>query len=184
MAENLKVTHYRNGDPILTVTDAYKWKKLKYGAYCNYDNNDSNADTYGCLYNWYAVDDSRNIAPEGWHVPTNEEWKELEIDIGMSQSQAESTRWRGTDEGDKLKSTNGWNNGGNGTEDYGFSALPGGFRSINGLYNRMGYNAYFWSAFEDNSSNAWDRYLYYGSSDVGRDNYDKRYGFSVRCVRD
>lgn len=74
IAENLKVTHYRNGDAIPEVTDNEQWKNLNSGAYCAYDNNESNAAVYGYLYNWYAMNDSRNIAPEGWYVPSDEEW--------------------------------------------------------------------------------------------------------------
>lgn len=103
MAENLKVMRYRNGDAIPNVTGGTDWSNLSTGAYCSYDNDDNNIDTYGLLYNWYAVDDSRNLAPEGWHVPTDEEWKELEMYLGMSQSEADDTGYRGTDEGGKLK---------------------------------------------------------------------------------
>ena len=126
MAENLKVTKYRNGEIIEKVkTD---WGELSTGAYCNYNNDDSNADTYGSLYNWYAVNDRRSIAPKGWHVPTDEEWKQLEMYLGMSQSQADQYASRG-DEGKKLKSTYGWR--GKNTDDYGFAALPAGGAFIN-----------------------------------------------------
>jgi uncharacterized protein (TIGR02145 family) len=92
---------------------------------------DSNKVTYGLLYTWYAVDDSRTIAPKGWHVPTDEEWKELEMYLGMSQSEADDTYWRGTDEGGKLKATGTeyWNSPNEGANnESGYSALPGGFR--------------------------------------------------------
>ena len=89
MAENLKVTRYRNGDEISHVTDNISWNNLSASAYCNYDHDVGNASNYGVLYNWYAVNDSRNIAPIGWHVPTDEEWKTLEMYLGMSQSQAD-----------------------------------------------------------------------------------------------
>ncbi|MEJ2629601.1 MAG: fibrobacter succinogenes major paralogous domain-containing protein, partial [bacterium] len=87
MAENLKVTHYRNNDEIPNVTYWGDWHDLSTGAYCDYNNNEGNVSTCGHLYNWYAVNDSRNIAPEGWHVPTDEEWKELEMYLGMSRSE-------------------------------------------------------------------------------------------------
>lgn len=99
MAENLKVTRYRNGTAIPTVTSNTDWFNLTTGAYCNYDNSTSDAAIYGRLYNWYAVNDSRNIAPTGWHVPSDEEWKTLEKYLGMSQSEADDTGWRGTNEG-------------------------------------------------------------------------------------
>jgi uncharacterized protein (TIGR02145 family) len=187
MAQNLKVTHYRNGDPIPNVTDAGTWSGLATGAYCNYNDDEGNVAVYGKLYNWYAVDDSRNIAPAGWHVPTDAEWKQLEMYLGMSQAEADQTGWRGTDEGGKLKEadTTHWQSPNTGaTNESGFSALPGGDRGTNGSFYDMGYNAYFWSSTESSSSYAWSRGLSCYNSQVGRDYNDKRYGFSVRCVRD
>jgi len=93
--ENLKVTRYRNGDPIPNVTNNSTWAGLSTGAYCYNNNNPANGNTYGALYNWYAVDDARGLAPAGWHVPTDEEIMELEMYLGMSQSQADSAGWRG-----------------------------------------------------------------------------------------
>jgi len=187
MAENLKVTHYRNGVAITNVTDNTEWSNLTTGAYCNYDNNTSNAATYGRLYNWYAIDDSRNIAPAGWHVSTDEEWKELEMYLGMSQTDANYTGWRGTDEGGKLKEegTTHWNSPNTGaTNESGFTALPGGSRHNNdGSYGNISIFANFWSSTESGSK-AWKRYLYSGNSQVGRGDDYKRYGYSVRCVRD
>jgi len=187
MAENLKVTHYRNGDPIPHVTDGATWGALTTGAYCEYDNNPSNVATYGRLYNWYAVDDSRNIAPEGWHVPTDEEWKQLEMYLGMSQAEADGSSWRGTDEGGKLKEsgTTHWASPNTGaTNESGFTALPGGYRGSNGYYHLMGNYAFFWSSTEYNDHDAWYRNLTYHLSEVSRSNPNKHYGFSVRCVRD
>ncbi len=91
------VTHYRNGDPIPNVTDDGTWRTLSTGAYCNYNSDKADAALYGRLYNWYAVDDSRSIAPEGWHVATDDEWKQLEMYLGMSQAEADSEGWRGID---------------------------------------------------------------------------------------
>ena len=187
MAENLKVTHYRNGDPIPNVTDDYEWSLLSTGAYCEYDNNPANVATYGRLYNWYAVDDSRNIAPEGWHVPTDAETKQLEMYLGMSQAEADATSWRGTDEGGKLKEagTTHWSPPNTGaTNESGFTALPGGYRNLSGYFNHMGLIAYFWSSTEYFSTNAWYRDLHYYNSQVGRYDFNKHYGFSIRCVRD
>lgn len=187
MAENLRVTRYRNGDPIPNVTDNTDWANLTTGAYCNYDNNESNVATYGRLYNWYAVDDSRSIAPAGWHVPTDEEWKELEMFLGMSRSEADDWGDRGTDEGGRLKEigTAHWNGPNTGaTNESGFSALPGGYRSYDGSFNYLGKGAYFWSSTQDNSGNAWSRGLSYDYSVVYRLNYYKQDGFSVRLIRD
>jgi len=190
MAENLKVTHYRNGNPIPRVTSNSAWKDLRTGAYCVYNNNESYAETYGYLYNWYAVNDNRNLAPEGWHVPSDEEWKELEMFLGMSQSEADDTGFRGTNEGSKLAGNASlWDNGGlENNSDFGvsgFSALPGGYRdSSNGAFDGIGNDASFWSATESNSDYAWYRYLGYYYSAVLRRYYDKQDGYSVRLVRD
>ena len=189
MAENLKVTHYSNGDAIPNITSNSTWGNTYTGAYCVYNNTPANADTYGNLYNWYAVDDSRNIAPEGWHVPTDEEIMELEMALGMSYDQAHSTGWRGTNEGSKLAGGYDlWQNGNlrNNSEfdTSGFSFLPGGYRYINGGFGMMGYSGYLWSSTEYSSTHAWSRFLHYYYTTVYRNDYGKRYGFPVRCVRD
>lgn len=193
MAENLKVTHYRNGDSIPPVRNNSEWASLTTGARCDYDNDTDNVPTYGRLYNWYAVNDSRGIAPEDWHVPSDDDWKQLEMYLGMSQSEADDTGYRGTDEGGKLKST-GTIEGGDGlwcspntgaTNSSGFSALPGGYRFYYfGYFYLLGNYAYFWSSTEYGSYPAWRRVLTCYSSGVGRNDNTKRNGFSVRCVRD
>lgn len=175
MAENLKVTHYRNGDFIPYVTNNSKWEDLKTGAYCNYDNNIKNTSIYGNLYNWYAVKDTRKVAPEGWHIPTYQEWKELE-------------NYLGSNVGGKLKeSRNGYwkelNKGA--TNASGFSAIPGGWRgNYHGTFSEIGRIAFFWSASENSSVSAWDRYLHSNRSVVDRSNGSKQDGHSVRCIKD
>ncbi len=177
MAENLKVTHYRNGDPIPNVTDDDEWKDLSSGARCIYDNNTSNLSIYGRLYNWYAVNDSRGLAPEGWHIPTDEEWKELEMYLGTNEGSklaGNPALWKDGD----LKNNNAF-------RESGFSALPGGYRnSYDGNFYDMGYSATFWSASEDYNVGAWYRYLSYHDSDITRSGYYKLGGFSVRCLRE
>ena len=189
MAENLKVTHYRNGDAIPNVTDNTEWTNLTTGAYCEYDNSSDNVAMYGRLYNGYAVDDSRKLAPEGWHVPTDAEWKQLEMALGMSQSEADDAGWRGTNEGSKLAGrADLWSDGGleNNAEFgiSGFSALPGGYRYGGGYFTLKGAKGSFWSSAESSSGYAWLRALSGLGSGVGRDSGDEPYGFSVRCVRD
>ena len=192
MKENLKVNHYRNGDELPDITDGGDWSNLSTGAYCNYNNNDSMAETYGHLYNWHAVNDSRNIAPDGWHVPSDEEFMELEMYLNMSESEANSTGWRGTNEGSKLAGNAGlWDNGDleNNSEfgTSGFSAFPAGYRYYyDGSYYGMGNFGYFWSSSELYSFYAWSRLLSYSNSDVSRNlslSY-KLFGFSVRCLKD
>jgi len=190
MAENLKVIHFRNGESIQNVSDSIQWADLNTSGYCNYENNGSNVAIYGRLYNWYAINDIRIIAPEGWHIPSDEEWKELEMYLGMNQYQADDFGWRGTDEGGKLKETGTlhWNNPNNGaTNESGFSALPGGYRGDYNLYvgfDDMCYYAYFWTSTEQNSNYALLRSLCYEKQVIFRGYYTKRCGFSVRCVKD
>ena len=173
MKENLKVTHYKNGDVIPQVQDKQAWAKLTTGAWCYYNNDASNGTKYSKLYNWYAVHDPRGLAPNGYHIPTDEEWKKLTDYLG-GESGA----------GTKMKSTSGWNNNGNGTNSSGFSGLPGGYRNYNGAFYYIGIYGFWWSSTEIFNLNAWTRYLNYNSGYVGRGNYGKERGFSVRCLRD
>ncbi|MBN2543062.1 hypothetical protein JXI42_09390 [bacterium] len=191
MAENLKVTHYRDGTSIPNITNDNEWYGLyetETGAYCEYDNGTSNVAAYGRLYNWYAVDDSHGLAPDGWHVPTDEEWKTLEIYLGMNPAEADSYGYRGTNEGSKLAGrADLWYDGD--LEDdpefgsSGFTALPAGYRDGDGSYYDLIHNSYFWSSSESVRS-AWYRNIYYYYAVVYRYRYSKLYGFSVRCVRD
>ena len=177
MQENLKVTHYRNGDAIPNVTDNTQWSNLTTAAYCNYNNDINNVATYGRLYNWYAVVDNRNLCPTDWHTPTDDEWTILtdylggETIAGGKMKEIGTTHWLSPNTG--------------ATNESGFTALPGGYRSYYvGSFDDITYYAYFWSATEYNSLNAWNRNLDYGYTDVFRYFYDKMYGFSVRCVKD
>jgi uncharacterized protein (TIGR02145 family) len=186
MAENLKVTHYRNGDLVPHVTGS-EWASLSNGAYCEYENSENYVVDYGRLYNWYAINDSRNIAPAGWHVPSDEEWKLLEIYLGMNQIEANQEANRGIDEGGKLKEagTTHWfypNKGA--TNESGFSALPAGYRDYSGLYRSIGEYAAFWSFTESNIFVAWCRFLGCNYSGVDRGDTGKHNGLSVRCIMD
>ena len=177
MSENLKVTKYRDGTAIPTGLSNSEWENTTSGAYAVYDNNETHADTYGYLYNWYAVDDSRNIAPDGWHVPTDDEWTTLTDYLGGTSVAGGKMKETGTSH---------WNSPNTGaTNESGFTAFPGGYRyGSNGYYNDVGSYGYFWSSSEPHSSNAWERKLYYDDSGVNRVNTIKKRGFSVRCVRD
>jgi len=136
---------------------------------------------YGVLYNWPAA---VNACPAGWHLPSDDEWKTLEMYLGMSQSEADGISWRGTDEGKKMKSTSGWYSNGNGTNSSGFNALPGGYRSGDGSFYDLGNFGIWWPATEYNSNDAWYRRLSYSYDGVDRYHNYKGYGFNVRCVRD
>jgi len=187
MVENLKVTHYRNGDPITHAPDNGAWGGITVGAFCNYDNNEDHVAAYGRLYNWYAVDDSRNIAPEGWHVPTDEEWKQLEINLGMSLAEAIADGWRGTDEGGKLKEagTAHWVSPNDGaTNESGLTALPGGYRYGSGFFYKLGEEGSFWSSTVYDSYSGWFHSVSYNSPQIFRSIGALENGYSVRCVRD
>jgi len=190
MAENLKVTHYRNGDPILHITDNGNWLTTTDGAYSIYDNDSANVNTFGNLYNWYAIDDARGLAPEGWHVPSDEEIKQLEMYLGMTQSQAEAISYRGTNEGSKLAgNANLWNDGSleNDPEfgSSGFNLLPGGYREINnGDFIQIYSYGHFWSTTEEDMSYVWTRGITSSLTQVYRYYNSKHVGYSVRCVRD
>jgi uncharacterized protein (TIGR02145 family) len=181
MAEDLKTTRYRNGDPIPNITDGTEWSNLTTEAYCNFNNNANNVATYGRLYNWYAVSDSRNIAPAGWHVPSDEEWQTLEDYLGGPDVAGGKMKTIGTIE----EGTGLWYSPNTGaTNSSGFSALPAGYRSSNGSFDHLGYFAFFWSATEDYSGLASYRILNYVGSDVSRYSNLRRSGVSVRCLRD
>ena len=199
-AENLRTTTYADGTDIPAGLTDGEWTATTSGATAVYGEGSSYCENfspdidacdeaqslaeYGRLYNWYAVDDARGLCPSGWHVPTDGEWMVLEMELGMSESEANSTGWRGTDEGTQLKSTYGWYNGGNGTDDFGFSALPGGHRSYsNGYFYFAGSGGHWWSSSPSGGS-AWYRFLYGYNPDVSWDDSSPRYGFSVRCLRD
>ena len=171
--KNLDVTTYRNGEAIPQVQDANAWANLRTGAWCYYENNTANGTTYGKLYNWYAVNDPRGLAPNGYHIPSDAEWTILTNYLGAEYIA-----------GTKMKSSSGWKNNGNGTNTIGFEGLPGGCRVGNGDFNNVGATGYWWSSSENNSNYAWFRNLYYNDGYVNSYNFYKQNGFSVRCLRD
>jgi uncharacterized protein (TIGR02145 family) len=173
-AENLRTTKYRNGTDIPNVTISSSWASLSTPAYCWYNNEQTTyANNYGALYNWYAVN-TGNLCPTGWHVPTDAEWTALTDYVGGASIA-----------GTKLKATSGWNSGGNGTNEYGFSTLPGGSRGdFYGAFNDVGGCGGWWSSTEDATTPAWYRLVDYDYEGVYRYSFSKRYGFSVRCIKD
>ena len=174
MVKNLDVTTYRDGTAIPQVTDPAAWAALTTGAWCWY-NNTSNT-TYGKLYNWYAVNDPRGLAPAGFHVPSDGEWTTLSTTLGgLSVA------------GDKMKSagTTLWASPNTGaTNSSGWAGLPGGSRGTSGSFFNDGFNGYWWSSTENLTTNAWYHYLYSSNGYIFRYYFGKPYGFSVRCLRD
>ncbi len=178
MAENLKTTKYCNGDPIPNVMNNTLWQNLVSGAWAHYNNDSQYDTTYGKLYNWFAVNDSRNVCPCGWHVPTDPEWTILADYLGGVSVASGKLKSTGTQ---YWKSPNK-----SATNESGFSGLPGGHRSTNGTFYNMGTFGYWWSSTEFNSNpfSALNRDLYYNIQNfVWVHNY-KKSGFSVRCIKD
>jgi uncharacterized protein (TIGR02145 family) len=176
MLEDLRTTHYRNGDPVPEVIDNSNWESLNNGAYCNYENNNDISDTYGLLYNWFAINDKRGLAPEGWHIPSNDEWLQLADYLGGA-----------ADAGGKLKEsgTAHWISPNVGaTNESGFTALPDGCRMANGIFVSINESGHWWrkDEFTDESGVSW--YMSYSYKLLGWAFYLKQYGFSVRCVKD
>jgi uncharacterized protein (TIGR02145 family) len=178
--KNLDVLTYRNGDIIPQVKDATAWAALTTGAWCYFNNDPANGAIYGKIYNWYAVNDPRGLAPQGWHIATNDELETLRNTLGGS-----------TVAGAKMKATTRWISpnaiyiGSGATNESGFSALPGSYRDSDGkFYNFIGQEGNWWTASEYNSSNAYFYLLHKDTDSAIRGNANKKKGYSVRCVRD
>ena len=183
MSENLNVDKFRNGDLIPEAKTNEEWQaagKAKQPAWCYYDNDPKNVEKYGKLYNWFAVIDSRGLAPVGYHIPTDEEWKSIEDFLK-------------SDAGKKMKSTSGWAENGSGTNESGFSGFPGGGRYFDGPFYDIGVHGHWWSSTRmtprlkttgSGNGSAWARGLFYGTGAVYRYNFYKADGLSVRCLKD
>ncbi|MEA1898418.1 MAG: FISUMP domain-containing protein [Bacteroidota bacterium] len=167
MAENLNVTRYRNGDLIPNVTGE-QWDNLITGAYCFYNNSNDIRSTYGLLYNWYAVADSRNICPEGWHIPTMDEWETL-ADTGLELKESGTTHWASPNFCRPNSS--------------GFEALPGGNCGFDGEFNAITLAGYWWTADEEDAEIAWMFMISRSSSGFLSSMY-KWAGLSIRCIKD
>ena len=177
MLKNLDTEHFQNGDPIPEAKTDKEWKdagKANKAAWCYYQN-DSKYAGYGKLYNWYAVVDPRCIAPNGWHVPSDEEWTKLAHTLGENA-------------GKKLKTSDGWDGllgfiGGNGDNSTNFSAIPAGYRVNYGGFNSLKKQTFWWSTNEDSEHRAWYRYITHTDTFFRSSAYHKTYGFSVRCLK-
>ncbi len=186
MAENLRVTHFRNGDPIPNEIDTTGIYVPTTEVYLNYDNSE-NTEIYGCLYNLRAVTHWNGLAPQGWHVATDDDWKQLEMYLGMNQSDVDSYGWRGSDMGGKLKETgtSHWQAPNLGaTNESGFNAVPGGMFDWAGNFTKTNKSSYFWTSSTHEPNTAWGRRLSNDSSSIRRVTYHTVGGFSVRCVKD
>ncbi|NDA63795.1 MAG: TonB family protein [Chitinophagia bacterium] len=212
MTKNLDVSTFKNGDPIPEAKTDEAWKRAGEGgkpAWCYYNNDPKNGIKYGKLYNWYAVNDARGLAPNGYHVPTNEEWTILDDYLGVNDFARKRFEYTGT----KMKSTSGWESygckscdggsaefkktctackgtqsnstmpfSGNGSNISGFTGLPGGYRHVDGSFYFQGIYGYWWSASEYSTVNADLRFLDRYNDYLYSYGNNKAEGYSVRCI--
>lgn len=180
MSKNLNISRFRNGDSIPEAKTAKEWRiagKNKIPAWCHYNNNPDNEEKFGKLYNWFAVNDPRGLAPEGWKIPSYEDWKCLTNFLGGDSVS-----------GKKIKSSRFWyeinDKSGSGFNESRFSGLPGGRREENGLFVGGFEGAYFWTSTEVDSYTSWNRFVNYHSDNLWFWEEDKRSGLSVRCLKE
>jgi uncharacterized protein (TIGR02145 family) len=175
-SRNLNVSTYRNGDPIRQTLTSEEWKDAtnkKEGAWCYYNHDPKNGDTYGKLYSWYAIKDPRGLAPEGFHIPSDEEWTVLTTYLGGDQIA-----------GFKMKGTTGWTNNGNGNDSSGFNGLPGGYCDADGYFFNITDYGFWWGSSIDFSGIPLNLYLSYFEKKVLKYYTSKNKGLSVRCLKD
>jgi uncharacterized protein (TIGR02145 family) len=179
MAENLKTSIYRNGEPIATNLTDVEWENTintQNGAWTFYDNDSQNDCPYGKLYNWYAVVDPRHVCPSGWHEPTDAEWTTLTDYLGGESVAGGKMKTTGTQYWESPNT--------DATNESGFSGLPGGYRDGNGNFIGVGYYGYWWSSSEFDTDYAWLRNLFNNFGYASSYSDYKQNGFSVRCLRD
>jgi uncharacterized protein (TIGR02145 family) len=175
MAENLNVANYSNGDSIPQARSKQDWLKYsseKKGCWCYYSFDASNEKVYGKLYNWYAVNDNRGLAPTGWHIPADTEWSIILKYLGGDSVAAK-----------KMKSTIGWKSYGNGNNGSGFAALPAGFLCTDGVFYYIGVTGHWWSSTPYGSNYAWVRTMLWNFSIVERISRSRQECMSVRCIK-
>jgi uncharacterized protein (TIGR02145 family) len=174
MQKNLAVAKYKNGNPINYVTNNTDWANTNDGAFCMFENVLDHDSVYGKLYNWFAVHDTSGLCPQGWHVPTDNDWAILESNLGGAQIA-----------GGELKSIYGWEQPNIGATNFSaFTALPGGYREGNGFFHNNGLSGGWWTSSVSDSFTSFGRSLNHSNSNVGRGNFHRVLGFSVRCIRD
>jgi uncharacterized protein (TIGR02145 family) len=174
--ENLDVITYSNGDEIPQVTDPTAWAALTTGAWCYYNNDPANNAIYGKLYNWYAVNDSRGLAPTGYHIPSDAEWKTLTTCLGGESVAGGAMKETGTAHWASPNT--------DATNSSGFTALPASSRSSYGTFTGIGNYGNFWSSTEYDGFNSWDRYVNNNNAIAARSFISKKCGLSIRLIKD
>ena len=176
MNENLKSTKYNDGTSIHLVADDMDWANLNSAGFCWYDNDSiSYKNDYGALYNWNAVNTGK-LAPVGWHIASDEDWTTLTTYLGGDSVAGGKLKEKGTSH---------WavpNTGA--TNESGFTAIPGGYRNKDGKFFEIGQSSNLWSSTNATADNDYFRGIGYNYKYISRGNYNKKYGFSVRCVKD
>ena len=216
-SKNLDVSTFRNGEQIPEAKSKEEWSiasQNQTAAFCYYEFDSKNGKVYGKLYNWYAVNDSRGLAPKGYHVPSDAEWTILTEFLGgrdiAGKKMKSRDEWKSYEEGGKKTCPDcaDWTDSykeqvpchtcknsryvkapvqtlsGNVDNSSRFNGLPGGACNNNGNFYTITENGWWWSFSENNTNNAWNRVLNYNNSEVYRYSNAKYYGFSVRCLRD
>ena len=178
MQKNLNVSRYRNGDIIPQVTDVTQWNQLTTGAWCYYNNDPLNGPIYGKLYNWYAVNDQRGLAPTGYHIPSDSEWTNLISCLGGNNvaggamKESSSINWVSPNTG--------------ATNSSGFTGIPGGYNDYG--FNHIGIRGYWWTSSEYISQGGVDYGKFYALYNfIASVDYSytfKTRGYSVRCIKD
>lgn len=177
LKQNLKTTHYLNGEMIPNITDSHTWSGFNNGARCYY-NNDSTVyhNLYGALYNWYAAISSKQVCPLGWHVPTHSDWIVLEDYLGGAANAGGMMKESGTLHWSSPNT--------DATNSSRFTGLPAGMRGMSDEYELLGENGLWWTSSSFNASMAWSRYLWYLYAGVDANPTPKKLGLSIRCLRD
>jgi uncharacterized protein (TIGR02145 family) len=176
MADNLMTETFNDGTEIPVITDAFEWSELINPGFCWYNNDEAlNRDTYGALYNYYSVI-SGKLCPEGWHVPSKDEWQHLRDILGDTLTGGGKLKEAGTLHW-KAPNTGAINN-------TGFTALPAGIRYFEGTFNSVLSFTSFWSSTEDDINKGWYLSLYFSDAVAGMNKTSKKDGFSIRCIKD
>lgn len=181
MKKNLDIEYFRNGDKISQIADSLEWSKTAKPAWCYYNNDPILGRIYGKLYNQYAIEDPRGLAPIGWKIPKEKDWEILENFLGDSSKAGGILKATGTIEG----GTGLWHEPNFGaTNISGFTALPGGYRFPNGTFHGIGYYGYWWAFTGVDTNNTWHRFLHYQGSYIHLLDYGTNAGLSVRCIKE
>ena len=175
MAENLRSTHYRNGEPIPDIKDSKQWNILTSGAFCELNNNQDYTKAFGLLYNWYTIADIRNVCPGGWHVPSESEWDSMGSFLsGENENGEAAVKSAGKIAPDLIKINESM-----------FKVLPEGFRGYEGEFTGLGYGGGgWWSATSASQETAYYHNVNYNTAGKNRMEGRKKFGYNIRCIKD